>query len=64
MPAPIGPHRSCATRWCSRWPVARSIAMPSGWRIQAGATSVRNRAMPKLTGTAMIIAMMVLTTVP
>ena len=45
-------------------PASSSMAVPSGWRIQDGATSVRKSAMPKLTGTAMIIAMMVLTMVP
>src|SRR5678809_1491117 len=37
-------------------PASSSIAVPTGPRIHFGAISVRNIAMPKLTGTAMIIA--------
>jgi hypothetical protein len=33
-------------------------------RIQAGAISVRNREIPKLTGTAMIMAISAVTNVP
>jgi hypothetical protein len=35
---------------------SNSMAMPSGRRNQGGDSSVRNRAMPKLTGTAMTSA--------
>lgn len=41
-----------------------SMAMPSGRFNQFGASSVRNSAMPKLTGTAMISAISEVTTVP
>ena len=41
-----------------------SIAMAIGPRVQRGAMSVRNRAMPILTGTAMISAMADVTSVP
>ena len=38
-------------------PASSSIAVPTGPRIQRGATSVRKKAMPKLTGTAISMAM-------
>ncbi len=38
--------------------------MPSGRRSQIGAISVRNKAMPKLTGTAMMSAIADVTSVP
>ncbi len=41
-----------------------SIAMPSGRRSQAGDSSVRKSAMPKLTGTAMMRAMIDVAIVP
>ncbi len=41
-----------------------SIAMPSGRRSHTGDSSVRNSAMPKLTGTAMTSAMTDVTIVP
>ena len=41
-----------------------SIAVPSGRLSQLGDSSVRNSAMPKLTGMPMIIAMAELTSVP
>jgi hypothetical protein len=41
-----------------------SIAVPRGRRSQPGDSSVRNSAMPKLTGTAMISAMTEVTIVP
>ncbi len=41
-----------------------SIATPSGRRSQTGASSVRNMAMPKDTGTAISSAMKALITVP
>jgi len=40
------------------------MAEDTGERSQGGATSVRNRAMPKLTGTAIRIAMPEVTSVP
>ena len=40
------------------------MAMPSGRRNQIGDNSVRNSAMPKLTGTAMISAISEVTSVP
>jgi hypothetical protein len=40
------------------------MAVPRGRRSQTGQVSVRNRAMPKLTGTAMSRAMIEVTTVP
>ena len=45
-------------------PASSSIAVPTGVRIQRGATSVRKNAMPKLTGTAISMAMTAVTTVP
>ena len=45
-------------------PASSSIAELTGPRSQRGATSVRKKAMPKLTGTAMSIAMTAVTTVP
>ena len=45
-------------------PASSSIAEATGPRSQAGATSVRKTAMPKLTGTAMIIAIAAVTRVP
>src|SRR5690348_5219980 len=45
-------------------PASNSIADAMGVRSQAGATSVRNSAMPKLTGTASSIAIKAVTTVP
>jgi hypothetical protein len=41
-----------------------SMATPSGRRSQPGASSVRNSAMPKLTGTAITSAMNEVTRVP
>ena len=41
-----------------------SIAVPSGRFNQGGDNSVRNRAMPKLTGTAIIIAIAAVASVP
>ncbi len=41
-----------------------SIAVPSGRRSQPGDSSVRNSAMPKLTGTAISSAMIEVTSVP
>ena len=41
-----------------------SIAVPSGRLSQAGESSVRNSAMPKLTGTAINRAMNDVTSVP
>ncbi|SQC17628.1 Uncharacterised protein [Klebsiella pneumoniae] len=41
-----------------------SIAMPSGRLSQAGDNSVRNSAMPKLTGTAISSAIKEVTRVP
>ena len=41
-----------------------SIAMPIGPRSQRGAMSVRNKAMPMLTGTAISSAMIEVTSVP
>ena len=41
-----------------------SMAVPSGRRSQAGDSSVRNRAMPKLTGTAISRAMAEVISVP
>ncbi len=40
------------------------MAAATGPRIQLGATSVRKTAMPKLIGTAMIMAIADVTTVP
>ena len=40
------------------------MAVPSGRRSQAGDNSVRNSAMPKLTGTAMTSAISDVTIVP
>ena len=40
------------------------MAVPTGPRIHLGATSVRNIAMPKLTGTAMSMATKAVTSVP
>ena len=45
-------------------PASSSIAAPIVPRIHFGAISVRNMAMPKLIGTAMIIAISAVTTVP
>jgi hypothetical protein len=45
-------------------PASSSMAVPSGRRSQVGQVSVRNRAMPKLTGTAISSAMTEVTTVP
>ncbi len=45
-------------------PASNSIAADTGPRIQDGATSVRKTAMPKLTGTAISIAMPAVTRVP
>ncbi len=45
-------------------PASSSMAVPTGPRSQRGATSVRKKAMPKLTGTAMTIAMTAVTRVP
>ena len=45
-------------------PASSSIAEPTGVRSQGGATSVRNRAMPKLTGTAISMAISAVTRVP
>ena len=45
-------------------PASSSIAAPTGVRSHGGATSVRNRAMPKLTGTAISSASVAVTTVP
>ena len=41
-----------------------SMAVPSGRRNHTGDNSVRNSAMPKLTGTAMISAISDVTIVP
>ena len=41
-----------------------SMAMPSGRRNQTGDSSVRNSAMPKLTGTAITSAISEVTSVP
>ncbi len=41
-----------------------SIAVPSGRLSQAGDSSVRNSAMPKLTGTAISMAMAEVISVP
>jgi len=41
-----------------------SMAVPRGRLSHAGDSSVRNSAMPKLTGTAMASAMMDVVTVP
>ena len=41
-----------------------SIAVPSGRLSQPGESSVRNSAMPKLTGTAIAMAMNEVITVP
>jgi hypothetical protein len=45
-------------------PASSSIAAPTGPRSQVGAISVRNSAMPKLTGMAISMAMAELTSVP
>ena len=45
-------------------PASSSIAAATGPRSQLGATSVRNTAMPKLTGTAISIAIAEVTSVP
>ena len=45
-------------------PASNSMPAATGPRIQFGATSVRNNAIPKLTGTAMIIAISAVTSVP
>ena len=45
-------------------PASSSIAVPSGLRSTTGQLSVRNMAMPKLTGTAISSAMAEVTTVP
>jgi hypothetical protein len=45
-------------------PASNSIAEPTVVRIHFGATSVRNIAMPKLTGTAISIAISAVTSVP
>jgi hypothetical protein len=45
-------------------PASSSIAVPTGPRSHFGAISVRNIAIPKLTGTPMIIAINAVTTVP
>jgi hypothetical protein len=41
-----------------------STAVPTGRRIQGGANSVRKKATPKASGTAMIMARMAVTMVP
>ncbi len=45
-------------------PASSSTAVPSGRRSQAGQISVRNSAMPKLTGKAISSAMNEVTSVP
>ena len=45
-------------------PASSSTAAPTGPRSHFGAISVRNIAMPKLTGTAMSMAMNAVTRVP
>ncbi len=45
-------------------PASSSIAVPTGPRNQRGATSVRKNAIPKLTGTAISIAITAVTRVP
>jgi hypothetical protein len=45
-------------------PANNSMAVPIGVRSQVGATSVRNSAIPKLTGIAMSIAIAAVTSVP
>jgi hypothetical protein len=45
-------------------PASNSTAAAIGVRSHEGATSVRKMATPKLTGTAMIMAMSELTSVP
>ena len=45
-------------------PASNSIADAIGPRSQLGATSVRKSAMPKLTGTAISMAMSAVTSVP
>ena len=45
-------------------PASSSMAVPTGPRSQRGATSVRKKAMPKLTGTAISMAISAVTTVP
>jgi hypothetical protein len=45
-------------------PASNSIAVPSGRRSHSGQVSVRNRAMPKLIGTAISKARTDVTTVP
>lgn len=45
-------------------PASSSMAEATGVRSHGGATSVRNRAMPKLTGTAISIAINAVTRVP
>ena len=45
-------------------PASSSIAALTGPRSQRGATSVRKNAMPKLTGTAISIAISAVTSVP
>lgn len=47
-----------------RMAASSSMAIPSGRFNQFGASSVRNNAMPKLTGLAIISAMSEVTTVP
>jgi hypothetical protein len=43
---------------------SNSIAVPSGRRSQTGESSVRKKAIPKLTGTAMMRAITEVTSVP
>ena len=43
---------------------SNSTAVPTGRRSQAGASSVRKKAMPKATGTARMIASTAVTMVP
>ena len=45
-------------------PARSSIAAPTGVRNHFGAISVRKKAMPKLTGTAISMAMKAVTRVP
>ena len=45
-------------------PASSSIAEPTGPRSQAGATSVRYKAIPKLTGTPINMAIAAVTRVP
>jgi len=45
-------------------PASSSMAVPSGRLSQAGDISVRNSAMPKLTGTAITSAMNEVASVP